>query len=236
MLAGSFDTAIGRRSVDCRPSTVWTEPCEEMHRNDAGTAGAHVLVMQPDPARDEVMQPLERFLNGVHEIERSGMVGDARRVLLEMRATDALAALSIEALLLGMLAKAARVTAARERNGTPPAWLNAARDFIHEEFRRGPRLEEVARAASVRPGELASAFRRYYGRSIGAYARELRFEWAVHRLRRTDEPIAGVAFAAGFSDQSHFTRECTARLGTSPARLRRQLQSGESTPGTRCVH
>lgn len=230
MLAGSFETRIARRTVSCRPATVWTEPCEETHRNDAGSAGAHVLVMQPDPSRADIMQPLDRFLDGVHEIERSGMIGDARRVLLEMRERDALAALSIEALLLGMLAKAARVTVARERRGTPPPWLRAARDFIHEEFRRGPRLEEVARAVSVLPGELASAFRHHYGRSIGCYARDLRFEWAVDQLRRTDGPIAGLAAAAGFSDQSHFTRECTARLGTSPALLRRRVRSGRTAP------
>jgi AraC family transcriptional regulator len=235
MLAGSFDTRIGQRTVNCRPATIWTEPCEEKHHNRAGRAGAHSLVIQPDPARADIMQPLHRFLDGVHEIARSGMVGDARRVLLEMREPDALAVLSIEALLVAMLAKAARVTAARERNGAPPAWLNTAHDFIHEEFRRGPRLDDVARAVSVRPGELAVAFRRHYGTSIGCYARDLRFEWAVDQLRRTDRPIAGIAAAAGFSDQSHFTRECTARLGSSPARLRRRLRAGQRAPDVHSV-
>ncbi|HSJ15381.1 MAG TPA: AraC family transcriptional regulator, partial [Longimicrobiales bacterium] len=223
MLAGSFDTRIGSRTLSCRPATVWTEPCEEKHRNDTGTAGAHVLVMQPDPHRADIMQPLQRFLDGVHAIERSGMVAEARRVLSEMRDPDALAALSIEALLLGMITQAARVTRARERNGVPPAWLRVARDFIHAEFRRGPRLDAVARAAGVRPGELTVAFRRHYGRSIGAYARDLRLEWALEQLRQTDRPIAGIAVAAGYSDQSHFTRECTARVGVSPARVRRRL-------------
>ena len=227
MLAGSFATAIGRRSVDCVPSTVWTEPCEETHRNQAGGRGAHVLVMQPDPTRVDVMQPLDGFLGRVNDVARSGMVSDARRVLLDMRAADALAALSIEALLMDMLVRAARLTAARERSGAPPAWLLAARDYVHAEFRRGPRLEDVARAVSVRPGELASAFRRQYGTSIGRYARDVRFEWSVEQLRRTDHPIAALAVSAGFADQSHFTRECTARLGITPARLRRRLRASD---------
>lgn len=224
MLAGSFDTRIGQRAVDCSRGTVWTEPREERHRNHAGGAGAHVLVVQPDPDRGDAIQPLQPFLDGVHEIPRSGMIGQARTVLHEMRAPDALAALSIEALLLGMLTKAARVTVRRERSGKPPAWLSAARDFIHEEFRSSPRLDDVARAAAVRPDELALAFRNHYGRSIGAYARDLRFEWAVDQLRRTDDSIAGIAAAAGYSDQSHFTRECAARLGTTPGRLRRRME------------
>ncbi|HUF11519.1 MAG TPA: AraC family transcriptional regulator [Longimicrobiales bacterium] len=226
MLAGSFDTRIGQRSVDCARGTVWTEPCEERHRNHTGDAGAHVLVVQPDPHRADVIEPLQPFLEGVHEIPRSGMIGPARNVLHEMNAADALAALSIEGLLLGMLAKAARVTVRRERNGMPPAWLKAARDFVHAEFRRSPRLDDVARAVAIRPGELAVAFRNHYGRSIGAYARDLRFDWAVDRLRRTDDAIAGIAASAGYSDQSHFTRECAARLGASPGRLRQSLRAG----------
>lgn len=224
MLAGSFDTRIGRREVDCARGTVWTEPCEERHRNRAGSAGAHVLVVQPDPDRADVIQPLRPFLEGVHEIPRSGMIGPARSVLHEMHTPDELAALNIEGLLLGMLARVARVSVRRERSGIPPAWLEAARDFIHEEFRNSPRLDDVARAVAVRPGELAVAFRRQYGRSIGLYARDLRLDWAVDRLRRTDEAIAGIAASAGYADQSHFTRECATRLGTTPGRLRQRLR------------
>lgn len=225
MLDGSFDTTIGRRAVSCRPATVWTEPCEEKHRNHAGRSGAHVLVMQPDPARADIMEPLQRLLDEVHEIDRCGITGSARRVLAEMREPDALAALSIEALVLTMLTQAARIATVRERNGGQPSWLSEARDYIHETFCRGPRLDEVAAAVSVTPAMLAVAFRRQYGRSIGSYARDLRLEWAVDQLRQTDRPIAGIAFAAGFSDQSHFTRECAARLGAPPGRLRKRLKS-----------
>ena len=225
MLAGSFDTRIGQRSVACARGTIWTEPCEERHRNHTGDAGAHVLVVQPDPQRADVIEPLQPFLEGVHEIPRSGMIGPARNVLHEMSVPDALSALSIEALLLGMLAKAARVTARRERSGIPPAWLQAARDFIHEEFRSSPRLDDVARAVAIRPGELSVAFRNHYGRSIGAYARDLRFDWAADRLRQSDDAIAAIAASAGYSDQSHFTRECVARLGASPGRLRQNLRA-----------
>ena len=225
MLAGSFDTRIGRHALDCAHGTVWTEPCEEKHRNRAGDAGAHVLVVQPDPERADAIRPLQPFLDGVHEIPRAGVVGQARTVMLEMRRPDALAPLSIEALLLGILTRAARVAVRRERSDHGPPWLGRAREYIHEEFRSAPRLEDVARALSVRPVELAVAFRDHYGRSIAAYARDLRFEWAIDRLRRTDEAIARIAVAAGYADQSHFTRECAARLGTTPGRLRRRLRA-----------
>ncbi|MFY0309983.1 helix-turn-helix domain-containing protein [Leisingera sp. D0M16] len=39
-------------------------------------------------------------------------------------------------------------------------------------------------------------------------------------LNHTDEPIASMAFAAGFSAQSHMTTTFRKRLGVSPAQLR----------------
>ena len=219
MLEGSFDTRVGTRAVDCQRGTAWTEPCEEKHRNRTGVGGAHVLVLQPDPLRGDVFRALEPLLDGVHEIPHAGLLGQARAVLQELRDFDALSPLAVDALLLGMLARAAR--AAIRSGGVLPPWLPAARDYLHAEFRAAPRLDDVARAVDAPPAELAAAFRRQYGRSIGAYTRELRLEWAVDRLRRTDEGIAAIAFAAGYADQAHFTRDCVARLGVSPGRLRR---------------
>jgi AraC-like DNA-binding protein/quercetin dioxygenase-like cupin family protein len=221
MLAGSFDTRVGSRAIDCRSGTAWTEPCEEKHRNEAGRGGAHVLVVQPDPARTDVFRSLGPFLDGVHEVPRAGVLSNARAALAELRERDALTALGIDALLLGLLAKTARLAHRRERNGAAPRWLGAARDFLHAEFRAAPALDDVARAVDVPAAELASAFRTHYGRSLGAYARELRFEWAMDRLHRTEDGIAAIANDAGYADQAHFTRDCVARLGESPGRLRR---------------
>jgi quercetin dioxygenase-like cupin family protein len=50
MLDGSFITDLSGTTIDCSPQTLWTEPRGEKHSNVAGSAGAHVIVMQPDPA------------------------------------------------------------------------------------------------------------------------------------------------------------------------------------------
>jgi AraC family transcriptional regulator len=72
-------------------------------------------------------------------------------------------------------------------------------------------------------------FRRYYHSSVGSYVRGLRLEWAVRELERDDRPVSAIAAEAGFSDQSHFTRECARRYGFTPAahrRRRRQHRAG----------
>ena len=219
MMAGSFDTKVGGRVLDCSPGAFWTEPREERHANRAGRGGAHVLVVQPDPERSEELRPLLPLLEGVSCIARSGLTARARAVSLELRRPDALTPLSIDGLVLQMLGSVARLRA-RSNDSAPPPWLSRARDILHEEFRAAPGLGDIARQVGVPLGTLAVAFRRHYGRNPGAYARDVRFEWALDQLTRTDRSIAGIAIEAGYADQSHFTRDCAARLGTPPARLR----------------
>ena len=51
MLDGSFDLAFRRRELECTPFTLFTEPGAEGHANHMGSAGAHVLAIQPDARR-----------------------------------------------------------------------------------------------------------------------------------------------------------------------------------------
>jgi AraC-like DNA-binding protein len=50
-----------------------------------------------------------------------------------------------------------------------------------------------------------------------------RLEFARDALQDVETPISGIAFQAGFADQSHLTRLFRARFGVTPARYRRTL-------------
>src|SRR5687768_17145949 len=58
MLEGSFDQTWPGRSYPCPPATILTEPAGEKHGNRMEKAGARVLVVQPDPAREELLRPV----------------------------------------------------------------------------------------------------------------------------------------------------------------------------------
>ena len=70
-------------------------------------------------------------------------------------------------------------------------------------------------------------FARRYGETMGNFVRRRRLEWAMDALLTSGEPIAGIAMAAGYFDQSHFTRQFRRQVGTTPARFRRE-RSGRS--------
>jgi AraC family transcriptional regulator len=123
-----------------------------------------------------------------------------------------------------MLVAAARVTYSAKHHGTP-RWVSEARDFVHENYRRPFLLSEIAEHLGVEASRLAHAFRDRYGSSIGDYARARRLTFALDQLENTDRPIAAIAVAAGYCDQSHLTREVRRAIGVGPAAYRRQSRS-----------
>jgi AraC family transcriptional regulator len=221
MLGGGFRTDIACTTLDCATGFAWTEPLGERHANFVSAEGARVVVLQPDGRKDELLSPMGRLFGEVHLLRHAGVVTYSRRIAGEIGAPDALSRLCVDALAVMLLADAARLRS-REGNGnTMPGWLKVARDILHERWRDGIGLSEIAAAVGVHPVHCTRMFRRYYGQGVGTYVRKLRLDWAVRELEQRERPISTVAIEAGFSDQSHFTRECKRHLGVTPAEYRK---------------
>jgi AraC family transcriptional regulator len=226
MLEGSFTTTLGRRRLDCSPSTAWTEPAEERHANHVGRHGAHVIVAQLDHSCTELFDLFRDFMSSAAILRDPVVVADARRLARELAIADSLSPVAAESLVLTMMTAAARAGTMATAEKAAPPWIARAREVIHAEFRQGLRLETIAAEANVHPSHLAHEFRRRFRCTVGEYARKLRLSWAVDRLQSSDEPISQVALSAGYCDQAHLTRECTRELGLTPARLRARNRKG----------
>jgi len=102
-----------------------------------------------------------------------------------------------------------------------PRWLARARALIEEEWEDDARLGTIAERVGVSRYHLARRFRERYGCSVGQYVQRLRVTRARHLLLASDASLSAIAFAAGFADQSHFTRIFGRHVGMSPDRYRR---------------
>ena len=140
-----------------------------------------------------------------------------RRIYNEFSFMDECSILSIEALILELLAKTIR------ENAEPgiPLWLKRAKELMKEEFKTSPDLKRIATIAGVHPAHLARTFRKRYGCTIGEYLRQLRLEQAIKDLEQSDKSISQISQEAGFYDQSHFVRCFKKQTGMTPARYRR---------------
>lgn len=224
MLSGGFQSVIAHRRLECAPTTLWTEPAGEVHANYIGRAGARVIVVQPDPALSDDFAPFATLLETVRNARQPLVASDARRIAGEIEDPDTLTPMAIDALIFTMLATAVRSLSMRRRS-EPPRWLLRVRESLHDRFRDRPSLFDLSMVAGVHPSHVAREFRTHYGVSIGEYVRRLRCEWAADRLLTTTESISEIAASAGYSDQSHFTRQCVRFLGVGPGQYRRMRGS-----------
>jgi AraC family transcriptional regulator len=216
VVEGRYRERTARGTVECGPSTLLIHPAGASHSDRFDADPARLLMLELDAA----------WLTGLDApplcdpaIFPGGPVAAfGSRIRREAAWRDDVSPLALEGLVLELLA-----CAHREKRGTSrhvvPAWLRRTRERLESSFRRPPALAELAVAAGVHPAHLTRSFRRHYLRSIGAFTRELRVQRAKELLPKT--PLADVALACGFADQSHFTRTFRKLEGVTPAEFRR---------------
>jgi AraC family transcriptional regulator len=217
VMRGSFETRLATDVELCGRSSLRIEPAGSQHTNHFGPLGAHIVVVQPDPASPLLGPAADAFDRAQHRRdEHAGLIG--RAIAGEFRHRDAVSPLALQSLGLELVAAVAR--SSRAPRGAPP-WVTQATELIHDRFLEALRIETIAAGVGVRPSELVRAFRAYHGVPIGTYARRLRLEWVARRLAESEDPIARLAVEAGFADQPHLTRAFLAFTGLTPARYRR---------------
>jgi AraC family transcriptional regulator len=217
VMTGSFETRLATDVELCQRSSLRIEPAGSQHTNHFGPLGAHIVVVQPDPASSLLGPAADAFERAQHRRdERASFIG--RAIAGEFRHRDSVSPLALQSLGLELVAAVAR--RARAPRAAPP-WVAQATELIHDRFLDALRIETIADGVGVRPSELVRAFRAFHGIPVGTYARRLRLEWVARRLAESDDPIATLAIEAGFADQPHLTRAFLAFTGLTPARYRR---------------
>ncbi|MEO8563468.1 MAG: AraC family transcriptional regulator [bacterium] len=93
--------------------------------------------------------------------------------------------------------------------------VRCVRDYLEEHFAKAITLTELAALSGVSPFHLSRQFRARYGLPPYMYLELVRVNRAREMLRR-GESISRIAFATGFSDQSHLTRRFKRVVGVPP--------------------
>jgi AraC family transcriptional regulator len=124
---------------------------------------------------------------------------------------------AIAALLFpGLAAKKPR----QHRGGMPPKMLSRVREHIESHLDSQLDLPELARVAGLSISYFARAFKQSEGVTPHAYVMQQRVRHALDLLAETDQPLTQIAYASGFADQSHFTRQFKDRMGQTPSAYR----------------
>jgi AraC family transcriptional regulator len=141
------------------------------------------------------------------------------RLYGEFHRADELSPLVVEGIALEIMGEASRRLSSKPHS-VPPRWLAEARDILHEQYSKRLTVNELARCVHVHPVHLAREFRRFYECTIGDYVRRRRIEFACQELVQSESSLSEIAMAAGFFDQSHFSKTFKQHTGNSPQAYR----------------
>jgi AraC family transcriptional regulator len=214
VLDGAVVKGFGRVRWTLTRDSFATLPAGSEHSSDFAPAPTTVLCVRSRTGEADAFGCLLRSLR---HVRASASTALGWRIASELRARDDCWPLAAEGLVLQLLSAASRADRGPVRRGS---WLREARELLDERAPASPALGELARVVGVHPAHLARSFRREYGVTVGEYARARRLEWAGAQLTGGDGALAEVAAAAGFADQSHFTRAFRAWAGVTPGRYR----------------
>jgi len=219
VLEGAFDGLYGGRAQSGKPFHAVFRPPGEPHSVHFHRAGARLFTIEVEPHHLERARDHSLRLDRSTELVGGQLAWLALRVYREARAMDDVSPLAIEGLFLEMLAEASRCSRkVVERH--IPRWLKQAKEIIDVSFSDKLTIAGMAETVGVHPVHLATVFRKHYRCTIGECIRQRRVEYASRQLSLSDTTLAEIALAAGFSDQSHFSKTFKHVTGLSPARFR----------------
>ena len=217
LLAGQMEEKIGSRLHEVLTSRVCVKRLGVDHSDSWGPAGALIASIRIGTADVEGAVPRECWMDvdapSVTALLRLAFSGHGIDQVID----DCLA-------LMPETAETVPIAA--------PHWLRRARDAAICEDPGS--VAQIAREAGVTRVHLARMFRRAYGAPVSLVRQRARASRAIAMIWRGEAPLAEVALAAGFADQSHMSRAVSAATGMGPHRLRALLRvTGDDQSGRR---
>ena len=226
VISGSLTDTTGGGSTTYGASTLLFRSAGDAHSYAVSDTGAKVLLVDMDAGWLRRAREQAPLLGDSTSFRGGLLLHLAHRLHGEFGLRDEVSRLVIESLALGILAEASRrVAAARQaRTQRPvPLWLQVALALVEQHFAEPLPLAAVARRVGVHPVHLARTFRRVHQTTFAAYVRQLRIDFARRELAGT-AALSDIACAAGFCDQSHFSRCFKQHTGLTPAEYRARLR------------
>jgi AraC family transcriptional regulator len=217
---GSYTESYGEKTRACGPLTFAFHPPGELHSEHFGDTQARSFNIEIASDWIGRLHDCSLRLDAPVAFAPGAITDLALRLYGEFQLMDSVSQLAIEGLILEIIAGATR-SAQQARPPEPPRWLCQVREILHDRFTEGLALSSIAELVGVHPVHMATVFRRHYRCTVGEYVRKLRLEYACRELALSERSLAEIAAAAGFADQSHFSRAFKTSIGISPGEYRR---------------
>jgi transcriptional regulator GlxA family with amidase domain len=118
------------------------------------------------------------------------------------------------------------------RGGLSPSARRRVREHVEANLAEGISVGQLAALVGLSRCHFARAFKRSEGVTPRHFLCSCRVRRAQELLVKTDLPLARIAIAAGFTDQSHCSRRFRELMGITPGEYRRLMRRGNDPYST----
>lgn len=211
--AGRYVERYDGGEADMNGPCAVLHPAGRPHADTVHDRGLETLTIEFDPAWLR-LHGFGGTLDRSH-VWSGGNIGRASRRLATL-----LASATADEATLGRATAQFLEQALADEPTQPLHWIHDARHWVSD---GRTSTAELARRLDLHPAYVAQAYRAATGEGISESLRRRRVETASALLRRTHLPLAEIAIAAGFCDQSHMNRCFAAVLGRTPLTVRGEV-------------
>ncbi len=222
LLEGEYGERYQRHDRQFRPFTVHFRPAGIPHQDEIGPHGVRFFEIEIQPIWRQRLADCSAVLDLACDDCKGGpLLWLGMKMYREFQSGGTADDLLVESLLAEMLANVAGMR--RENVTLPPRWLGRIIEKLTAEYCQRLTLDELSREAGVHPVHLSRVFRKWLGEGIGDYVHHLRIRSACEQMLTPERSVAEISLAAGYADQSHFTRAFRRSTGMTPAAFRGQF-------------
>ena len=224
--SGSY---VSSATGDAHPrTTLIYNPPGTKHRDHfyQGTGSFFTLSLS-NAQLSELLDTVRPPSVAVH-LPKERALGLAWALLMECARWNSSSQLKAESLCLELLTETSDSALASRLS--PPRWLLAACELIRDCPEKTPHVRDLAKAVGVHAVHLARAFRMFVGCTPGDFLRARRLELAAAALVKSENSLAEIALASGFSDQAQFTKAFHRVYGITPGAYRQSSRNVRWSP------
>jgi AraC-like DNA-binding protein len=118
----------------------------------------------------------------------------------------------------------------KDKKGNTPAWAKELKHLIQDQIdaQFNIDLRRLSEELNLNSTYISREFPRHFdNQNFGEYIRNARVQKAITFFSNYQYTLTEIAYLAGFSDQSHFTRVFKDLMGQSPSSYRKNLLKGK---------
>ena len=205
-----------------RTSLIYNPPGTKHRDHFRQGTGSFFTVSLSSAQSSQLLDTARAPRVAVH-LRKERALGLAWALLMECVRWNASSQLKAESLCLELLDETS--DSSLRSSPSPPPWLFTACQLIRDCPEKTPHVRDVAKTVGVHAVHLARAFRMFVGCTPGDLLRARRLELAAAALMKSENSLAEVALASGFSEQAQFTKAFHRIYGVTPGAYRQSSRN-----------